>query len=157
MLTVQSRSALPILATRRQFSTISATNPRVNIDDYPCTVFPPAWMPMRFSQQARSTLPNIFGVPFHVVTPRGDRLRRFLFFVLCVVRHFGGASALVSMVIHFCFSLGATQTYILFQQRVGSSRLMAFRRNFLIGPTLFFHPSWCRPHTDENSCDFRRT
>ena len=63
-------------------------------------------MLIQFSLQARSIFETFFGVPFHVITPRGDRLRGF--FVLFFIHHFSGGDSLervccclYSMVINF--------------------------------------------------------
>ena len=87
----------------------------------------------------------------HVVTPRCDRLREFS--MVFLVRHCCGdlseqvCCCLCSMVIHFCFSLGATQVHLI--QQGGSvlpDRLFAeFSTEVPNVPS--FQPAGRRPHT----------
>ena len=103
-------------------------------------------MLMMFSSKLAKPLETFHGVSFHVTAPRGDWLRRIFIFVLLLGHLCGGDSSewvcsdLSSMVINFCFSLGATHIYFI-QQRFGSSRSISFGRIFHMCPTCSFLPT----------------
>ena len=86
------------------------------IGDHPCTAFPSALEPIRFSSKLAELVGTFFGVSFHVLLPRGDRSVEECLFS-CAVSSVTAVVIIRNMsVINFCFSLGAIRIYMI-QQR----------------------------------------